>query len=193
MVMPLEDRRDLWRWKYAYRSFANCSKCCEYVMKNKLTADSPIYYGLSSAVFIAYARPFSRSYGLEKLPDSLVPSQFKAMHELMINARHKVYAHTDADKILVWGGEPTIQVLVTNELNGDTTIEAVEVTPSPAGWKPLKALSDILMNKSHYYAQKVATRNKRYFPKGLGSFHISIEEGADPFVPMVKTTETKME
>jgi hypothetical protein len=50
---------------------------------------------LETAIVICYARPFTKSNVIGPIKESLVPPDLRALHNDLIRARNKVYAHTD--------------------------------------------------------------------------------------------------
>ncbi len=176
------ERRELWAWHYAHRSFANCEAACRHLIENRLTDTSPIYYSLTSAAYTAYARPFRKSYGLDRRPDVIVPPEKKALHELLLSTRDKVYAYVDANDILVWDGTPTVDVRVEVSIAG-ISVQALEVTPKPVGFDVIAELAKELGAKCQYHIGKIVKTNLASFPKKPGHYHLSIRDGADPFIP----------
>jgi len=55
---------------------------------------SAILYG---AFLGYYGRPFLKSNILEKLPLSVVPKRYRALHERLMDDRNQIYLHTDGD------------------------------------------------------------------------------------------------
>lgn len=180
-MITLQERRELWAWHYAHRSFTNCAAACDHIVKNGFTDTHPVYYPLTSAVFIAYARPFRKSYGLGSRPDEIVPPDKRAIHELLLQARDKVYAHVDAHDILHWDGTPSVDVRIEVMADGIGS-QALEITPLPVGFEVISALANELAVKCVYHIKKIVGKNKASFPKELGIYHLSIRDGAEPFV-----------
>jgi hypothetical protein len=54
---------------------------------------------LETAMVVCYARPFGRNDGIGTLPDKYAPQdeRGRAMHDVLLLLRRKVYAHTDAE------------------------------------------------------------------------------------------------
>jgi hypothetical protein len=52
----------------------------------------------TSALVVAYARPFNTSYGWPKFPVELIPfdEDEQVLHELIISLRNSVFAHSDS-------------------------------------------------------------------------------------------------
>ncbi len=57
----------------------------------------------TSALVIAYGRPFTRSNGWPALPSDLIPYDDRegALHRQIMKLRHQVYAHSDRTRYLV--------------------------------------------------------------------------------------------
>jgi hypothetical protein len=62
--------------------------------------DNKVYYPLLRDIVVTYARPFSDNRGIEQLSHKLkksefVPKKYYPLHELLMNFRNTIFAHTD--------------------------------------------------------------------------------------------------
>jgi hypothetical protein len=90
------DKR-LWKAAAAWSSFQDVWETCDYILKEQIQPDAPIYYSLVTAICVLYARPFKRSRGIENLTVQFVPKKFRKLHKLLILFRDQMAAHVDAD------------------------------------------------------------------------------------------------
>lgn len=107
--IPLAARREIWAWRYAQRAFENCRHCCDHIVRGKMDDSHPLYYSLALAAYVKYARPFKQSQGLQKLPERIVPKEARGIHDQIIEARDKLYAHVDADGFKPWNGKLDVE------------------------------------------------------------------------------------
>ena len=182
-MFPLEQRRRLWAWHYAHLSFTNCKNCCEFITKEKLTNKSPIYYRLTTAIYVLYARPFIKSYGLDKLSELIVPKNQKSLHKHLLAERNKLYAHLDTANPSVSDGISSVDVRIKTLVNGGLIVEALESPPLREGFEKIVILTDELLKKCHYQSLKIINQHSADLPKQVGTFHLSIQDETPAFSP----------
>jgi hypothetical protein len=181
IMFPLEERRKLWAWRYAYLSFSHCRDCCHFILKEKLTTEHLIYYSLTTAIYVLYARPFVKSYGLEKLSELIVPQNQKALHEFMLDSRHKFYAHVDASTPSLLDGTLAVDVRIKSLKDGGVVVEALEIPARAVGFDKIEVLTDELLKKCRYHSLKIVKRYKSDIPRKPGIYRVNIKDGQDPF------------
>ncbi len=91
-----EDAKTLWKFFYAHECFKQVENACSFILEHKIDADHPVYYSLITAIYIIYGKPFKKSNVVGKLPDDIVPTQYQALHKVLLDHRDQLYAHTDA-------------------------------------------------------------------------------------------------
>lgn len=67
------------------------------IRKLGLNDKSPLAATLYGAIVGYYARPFTSSNNLGKLPDSIVPKEYEQYHRDAIQFRNQVFLHTDGN------------------------------------------------------------------------------------------------
>lgn len=179
--IPLAARRELWAWRYAQRSFEHCWHCCDFVLKERMDSDHPLYYSLTLAVHVNYSRPFKNSHGLAKLPELILPANKRELHKQIVAARDKLYTHVDADGDVTWDSEPAVDVRISFEPRGVVT-KCLEVTTMPAGFLEIGNLAATLEEKCVYHMRKIVKRYRKSFPKGLGEFSICVGKEGPEFI-----------
>lgn len=182
-MFPLKERRKLWAWHYAHLSFSSCGNCCRFALKENITKDHPIYYGLVTSVYVLYARPFIKSYGLEKLSQLIVPEDQKSLHEHLLQTRSKLYAHVDASTPYLPDGDLAIDVRIKTLKSGGLTVEALACPSGEIDFGKIAGLTDGLLNKCRYHSLKIINRFMPDFPKHTGTFHLSITDETNAFIP----------
>jgi hypothetical protein len=76
-------------------------------------APGPFADALATAICVSYARPFSSSNKIGRLPAKFTPSaatKERELHEWLLAERDRRYAHTDADadRLVLHSGDPEI-------------------------------------------------------------------------------------
>lgn len=179
--IPISVRRELWAWRYAQRSFEHCRHCCDYVLREKMDDSHPLYYSMTLAAHVNYARPFKLSHGLKKLPKLILPVEKKSMHDQIIAARDKLYAHVDANESVTWDESPAVDVRVCFEAGG-ISIKCLEVTTKPAGFEMIADLSRKLEGKCLYHIGKIVKRYRKSFPAGRGEYTVCVGDNDPEYI-----------
>jgi hypothetical protein len=176
MSIPLEVRREIWSWHYASQAFQHCTAACEYILKEKLDQNHPIYFPLNVAIVVCYCRPFKVSNGLNPLRDDIVPTKYRRVHDLMETIRDKIYAHFDSTR-QDW--VPEVRFLVGEKDNGLTLkehkIELVSISS-------IQQLSDLLFQRCEDEVRKIGATYAKDFPKALGEYQLCIKGNEPDFI-----------
>jgi len=90
-----EDAKALWKFFYAKECFKQVDLACSFILDQKMNEKHPIYYPLITSIYVLYGRPFKRSNRVGKLPDDIVPDQYRQLHKITLHHRDQIYAHTD--------------------------------------------------------------------------------------------------
>ena len=136
---------------------------------------------MTLAAHVNYARPFKHSRGLKKLPELILPAGKKTIHDQIIAARDKLYAHVDSDGNVSWDDGPAVDVRVCFEGNG-ISVKCLEVTTLAAGFEMISALSRTLEEKCVYYIGKIVKRYRKSFPAGGGEFMICVGDNDPEYI-----------
>jgi len=181
--IPLQARRELWAWRYAQRAFEHCRHCCEHIIREKMDDTHPLYYSLTLAAYVNYARPFKRSNGLKRLPELIVPNAMKGAHDEILAARDKIYAHIDADGFNPWAGKVDVEVRVGLQPGG-YNLGCLEVTPQVVGLRIVSALATKLEEKCKYHCLKVLRRHRKSIPADRRDYSICVDAAGPDLVPV---------
>jgi hypothetical protein len=93
-------KKALLRTVFAKAAIGRVITVCDYINKNKLTSESPIYYQLVTSIFILYARPFGGNNGVGEIHEKFKKydtDEKRNLHDMLIHGRHKFFAHFDAN------------------------------------------------------------------------------------------------
>jgi hypothetical protein len=174
-----EDAKALWKFFYAHECFKQVENACSFIIDNCLGNGHPAYYPLVTAVSVLYAKPFSRSEVVGKLPTDIVPAEFGELHQSIMDQRNQLYAHTDGNAFALNGLEPANQVrlLVSQtEARLIAPLFRLEVRLIP---KVLK-LCQALQRKANYHIESLQKRHHREFLEP-GEYAINVLDAAGPF------------
>src|ERR1051326_9093455 len=70
----------LWKAGYAWSAFKSVVETCDSFLDQRIQPDTEIYYPLTTAISVLYARPLKHSRGIEKLTVQFVPKKFSLLH-----------------------------------------------------------------------------------------------------------------
>ena len=141
---------------------------------------SPDRYLAIVGIICVYARPFTRSDPVGKLPEQVVPEEFKQLHNHIMTLRHKLFAHADASLTVGKDDYPNEVVL-----EHDGRIPAICVTRASAKKSFLKQMAPLveaLIEKTNYHRQRLGKKYAKAISNlGKGQFRFNV---ADPNAPI---------
>ena len=94
----------------ARECFAHSKAAAQHILEAKLEREHPLFVPLVTAVYVLYARPFTRAEPIGKLGEEMIPEKHLDLHRLLFEHRHKVYAHKDAVGVPIADFGPANQV-----------------------------------------------------------------------------------
>jgi hypothetical protein len=176
-MIPLNVRKDLWAWYYGMRAFEHCKASCDYILKERMTSEHPLYYSLNVAATISYGKPFRASRGLERLPEDIIPPAYRHAHNQIMHYRDKVFAHTDTNENLS-AADRLFDVIFSFDKRGEYQFakgfKVLESSVLIIGVERISALTDLLIVKARYHMDKILKRYAADFPKVPGEYRIGI-------------------
>jgi hypothetical protein len=95
------EKRNLYKLILARDDITNALFISQYFLKNVKSIKDELWLSLQEAIVISYGRPFSKNKPFGQLPKAYSEMPNKAMqltHELLLEARDKEIAHSDADR-----------------------------------------------------------------------------------------------
>lgn len=91
-------KRQIFLYLHAAHMFRNARSMCEFVRVNLLSELQPAYTAMMTGVVVNYAKPFANNSGFGQLPGSFrkfEKSELKWIHDRLLEARDRLYAHLD--------------------------------------------------------------------------------------------------
>jgi hypothetical protein len=92
-------KRALHRLTLAQTAFRQAKRLCEHLEELNLPPYDEMASSMMSGIVVCYVRPFLRNDGIGGLPKKYSTfengSPFKKVHDILMEARHWVYAHRD--------------------------------------------------------------------------------------------------
>jgi hypothetical protein len=90
-----EHRVEYWRFHVAAHSFDQARAVVGQL--NGLTDRDPLFLPLMIALHVLYARPFKHDKASRRVDESLVPHDFKSVHDMLLLMRDRIFAHHDKE------------------------------------------------------------------------------------------------
>ena len=79
---------------YAQECFRRVEAICAFILQGGIGENDGVYYPLIVAIYALYGKPFKKTKVVGALARKIVPAEFRPMHDIMIEHRDEVYAHT---------------------------------------------------------------------------------------------------
>jgi hypothetical protein len=177
------EAKTLWKMFYASECFRRAKASAQHILKEKLENGHPLFYPLLCATYILYGKPFTVWHGVGRLEESMVPKEYLALHTMLMDHRHKLYAHTDANASPVPDLGPPNQVRVAKRMVGTQQfmqLYAVDFHPMYTAMQPVITLCEILEQKANYHVKKQWDKHKSTIPLEVGEYMLNVlnEKGA---------------
>jgi hypothetical protein len=96
----MNTKKHLYKLIFAKTAFSRVHYVCGYIENEIKGPENPLYQPLMTSVCVMYGKPFTNNSGVGMLSEKLVKFDDKSLtdaHEVLMDARHKFYAHTDAE------------------------------------------------------------------------------------------------
>jgi hypothetical protein len=107
--------REWYKVEFALYSFEAVRDTLELILQKKLDHRRSLeYYAMSVGLICTYARPFTNNEPVGKLSDEIVPEEFKHRHTLIMELRHRLFAHADATLAAAPDNYPNEAVIVND-------------------------------------------------------------------------------
>jgi hypothetical protein len=178
-----EDAKSLWKFFYAQNDFKQAENACLFILKHNIHENHPAYYPLVAAIYVLYGRPFKKSEFVGKLSRDIVPAKFQPLHDVLIDHRDQLYAHTDGKSFDVPGQGAANQVRVRVSSNGARLIGTQFFARPPTLGEVVK-LCQAMQKQAAYHIGTLQKRHREKIPKELGEYPINIfNADGDFFLP----------
>ena len=169
----------LWLLMYAMQSFHNSRIACDYIAQNHLKFADPVYYPLTVAAHVLYARSFRRSQLSGSLSSQIVPKKFLPLHNRTMLMRDKLMAHLDANSP-DFVGEPGNRVLLEIK-EGHVSLDTRRVLMNPEELPKLSNLSALLFTRAEKQIDQLLDQYEGLLPRSDGKYVVDLNR--QMFVP----------
>ena len=186
MKIEVEKDDDVMLKKYAHAEicFQSCVDYLNLYFDEKIEWRSAKSRAILIAAIIEYAKPFKKSYAVDKIDHSIIPTEYARLHDMLIKSRDKYIAHTDKHGLEDPDREfHRIHVI----MEGSKIYIDIESPRIPINSiEPMKRLALQLKNKSYYYRQKYFKKfeKKMFRCKGNINWELKIEKEFCGFIPV---------
>ena len=171
--------KSLWKFFYAQECFRRVASTCAFILQNGIGENHPAYYPMIVAIYALYGKPFKQTDDVGALPRKIVPAEFRPLHDIMIEHRDEVYAHTQP------GRKSEVRVRVSyigTSRKRKALLLGNEFYARPLTLSKIielcQAMHTIMENRvgelqSHYYP--------KHLPKEEGEYPLNVVDPAGPF------------
>lgn len=167
------ERISFWQHAYARASFVEARLECELLINANPTVNSTFRRALSVAIATLYCRPFKQRKAV-RLREDIVPAEFRATHNDMIEIRDKSIAHRDLDAAVAdWG---FISQLRVNIESGELTINTLSPIVANEKVHELLPLLDALIAKMDAASLEFINKYLVQMHAADGSYVVSLDD-----------------
>ena len=180
-IPSLQERKEFWAWGYANCAFEEVVEGCNFLSNSRIPIPYALRRILIAGIVATYARPFTASHGGHTIPKTVVPKEHLALHQQLMDVRHKEIAHVDAQNYLSddehFGNINQVRIRVRN---GRNTLSAISSDPPIP---QVKHLALILLEKAEYHVGKFRRKYIHSARLADGEYRLSLEEStSSPFI-----------
>jgi hypothetical protein len=193
-TLTLAERRRYWTFCHTCIVFEQVEMLCDFLLAEKcpeVADDSwermhPLSYPALVALVVLYARPFKQRK-LYRLPEEMIPKQFKGTHKFLLSLRDKMFAHADVDW-LAPAGEAALNKIVVEVKGNKYRPRAFYLRLRNRNFLEIKELAKLLAGKVWYHAEKMDKQLHILDKVPDGDYEINVREASDEvLVPFVNT------
>lgn len=167
------DRISFWQHAYARSSFVEARLECELLLSTNPPPNSTLRRALSIAIVTLYSRPFKQRKSV-RLSDDIVPPEFRATHDDIIEIRDKSIAHRDLDApVADWGFISQVRVLIAS---GGLTVHTISPILANEKAHDLLPLLDALTEKLSVVTLEFIKKYLVHMHASDGSYVVSLDE-----------------
>lgn len=184
---PLDRGKLLWIYSYAREAFRRVIAAVDYIEKNNIDSDAPIFMPIVTSVYANYCKPFGASHGAGRLPDDFVEDEDRKLHEEIQFHRHKYACHRDTEShsLVVPGDMNQVQIIVYYEHGKKFHRQGVTVIkPLLPQLLEIKRLAEKHDKKCSYPITRELDALEAHVPTPPGRYTLNIVDDTKPlFVP----------
>lgn len=170
-----EDAKLLWKMFYAFQSFEHARTAAEYVLKNKITDDNPIFYPLMTAVYVLYGKPFKKSRQVGSLGEELIPPEYRELHRDLLNHRDKILAHSDAGEFEWFDVGQANQVRLVRRPTAKSLI-CSQLQATPLLLPHIISLCLELQEKTEIRKAELFKQYEKHVPEEVGEYVLNVDD-----------------
>ena len=126
------------------------------VLERKIQITSPEYYPIVVGLICIYARPFMNNWPVGSLTDEIVPPDHKNFHALILDIRHKLFAHADASLAIRENDYPN-DVILANE-GKEPSVQVRRFAIEPTILERMYPIVDALIEETSNRKSQIAER-----------------------------------
>jgi hypothetical protein len=190
------DAQLLWKMFYAGECFRQTIGAARHILEAKLESGSPLFYPLMTAVYVLYAKPFTRADAVGKLEDEIVPAEWRELHDSILKHRHQVYAHRDGDGFEVGEFGPVNQVRAVR-LPTEIRLVAADFSARFPLMPHVIELCQLLGKTASDHVDELLAKHAKNIPNKIGEYMLNVQDiSADmwlPQKPMVLMRERRVD
>jgi hypothetical protein len=177
---PYKDRVEFWKFQHAWVTFAEVTNLCDQIIKQKIDSGHPLLPSMMTTLHIFYGRPFKQRPEV-RISETIVPADYKDIHDWLINMRDQTYAHMDVD------GPKTANQSFINKVGvfvrgGQAKFALTMVHPRGIQIEKIRELTVSLSEKTWYHAEKIWRKHFKAQPVLDGDYEINLSKECDDFL-----------
>ncbi len=146
-------------------------------------------YGAIAPIYVLYARPFTKCYGVEPFSrDDLVPDEFRELHDNNIALRNQAYGHRDAKGVELKQGmllEHEVYMILKSE--GEMAFAHSEPRSGVRVFQGINKLVAKLIETCQHKLVELKNSTGHHLPKLPGRYKLNITDETGPM--WVRCTE----
>jgi hypothetical protein len=190
-TVPSQEFQDACLWykmEVANYSFEAVRDGIRRVLEQKIQITSPEYYPIAVGLICIYARPFTNNRPVGPLTDEIVPPDQKKLHSLILEIRHKLFAHADPDLAIREDDYPNGVFLINEGKEPSVQIRRFVIEPTILEW--MLPIVDVLIEETSNRKTQITERfGKAVRNLGKGQFRLNV---IDPSMPtFIKLSEAQ--
>jgi hypothetical protein len=99
LKVPREERLELFKFVYACSMFCETRKILEFMKSERIGGQHPLGFALWTAVHAVYGKPFKQEPKSIRIGTEMIEPEALEIHENLMTARDKIFAHADLGKL----------------------------------------------------------------------------------------------
>ena|SRR2546426_11173399 len=173
------ERIAFWQHAYARASFVQARIFTDLLLRITPPMNDTLRRALTIAIVTVYSRPFKQRKAV-RLPDDIVPAQFRDTHDSIIEIRDKSIAHRDLDgPVADWGFISQLRVTIAS---GELTIDTISSIFTDEKGHELLPLLDFLIPEMDRRSLAFVNDHLLSLHASDGSYVVSLEDAPDPWL-----------